>query len=104
MITIEFCKEGIPVSYFEYVEWTEYIKTVHGPYIHIKVSTEMLIHSIRAEIAEGKIPHTEIRFLYDDNYLYPGKDGRLEWWPKGFCDAQEIILGRIIWPEKKVIV
>lgn len=69
----------------------------------INVSSELFILAARALIHEGVIPHTEVRFLFDGQYIEPDKDGRLPVWPQGFCDMSEKLLCRMLDIRKKSV-
>lgn len=64
---------------------------------HIIIGNELLITLFRCAVAEGKIKHTEIEFLFKGQIIKISKYGRCEEWPKGFGDhdinATEILLG-----------
>lgn len=64
---------------------------------HIIISNELLITLFRCAVAEKKIKHTEIEFLFKGKTIKISKHGRCEEWPKGFGDhdinATEILLG-----------
>lgn len=101
MITIEFCRDGEPVSDFDYLEWLDLVRNIQGPGLVFKVSTSIAIDVIRAEIFVDNIPHTEIRFLYRGEYIYPNKDAKLPVWPRGFCDLTTDVLSVLIGPKDK---
>lgn len=67
----------------------------------MRVSNELFILAARALIHEGVVPHTEVRFLFDGQYIAPDKDGILPVWPQGFCDMSEKLLYRMLDIRKK---
>jgi hypothetical protein len=62
----------------------------------VVVSSELFILAVRCLIHEGVIPHTEVRFLFDGQYIQPNANGRLPDWSIGFCDKNEILLARLL--------
>jgi hypothetical protein len=64
--------------------------------IEISVSTENVINEVRARIKEGMIPYINVVFLFDQKILLVDKNGRLDWWPNGFCDTIEKQLMRLL--------
>lgn len=63
---------------------------------HIIVGNELFITLFRCAIAEERIKHTEIEFLFEGKTIKISKYGRCENWPEGFGDtdmkATEILL------------
>jgi hypothetical protein len=67
---------------------------------HICVSTDNFINAARVHICRGVIPHDQVVFLFDGMELRPDSDGRLDHWPRGFCDftdrwLMELLHGRV---------
>lgn len=64
--------------------------------LHIVVGTELLITLFQCAVAEGKIKHTEIEFLFKGKTIKIDKFGTCNKYPKGFCwtftDALETLL------------
>jgi hypothetical protein len=88
MITIEYTKEGEAVSDFGCDDYVNIIRNdiLDGENSEYDVSTSIVILAIRAAIARGELDFTKIQFKFDDHILHPDKDGRMEYWPRGFCD------------------
>jgi hypothetical protein len=63
---------------------------------YFKTGSENLILATRALIAEGRIPHTDIQFLFRGQMHKPVQDGRLSEWPSGFCDFSEKWLQKLL--------
>lgn len=70
-------------------------------FTHYKTGSENLILATRALIADGKLPHTEIQFLFKGQIIKPNKDGRCMEWPSGFCDCANDWLMRLLQPPGK---
>jgi hypothetical protein len=62
----------------------------------IAVSNSLFITAVRVFICEGLVPHTEVQFLYRGETLIPNRDGRMEEWPRGFCDYETDLLMRLL--------
>lgn len=64
----------------------------------LKISTENVIHAARTLYREGVIKDLEIYFEADDGLikLNVDKDGRIDQWPKGFCDTMDKFLERLL--------
>lgn len=52
----------------------------------VSVSTSLVIEAVRAKISTGDIPYDEVAFEYNGERITTDPDGRIENWPKGFCD------------------
>jgi len=98
MITIEYCKEGLAISDFEYQKYVDIIKDyiMHNNDFDLKVSTEVLVNAIRVEIYKGNIDCNDIGFMFEDKILYPDKDGRIQNWPNGFCDINLELIEKLL--------
>lgn len=99
-IIILYTKLGNPVSDFELDEFVSKLQSLADGQV-LKISTENVIHEIRARIKEGKIASKDVSFIalgtdHKPIYLFPDKDGRLDQWPSGFCDTNENTLFRLI--------
>lgn len=64
-------------------------------------STNSLITAFRMLIAEGKIPHDEIVFVYEEEELTSNEYGTLNKFPEGFCDVELNLLFRIMNAQRK---
>lgn len=68
---------------------------------HICVGSENFIAAARALIAEGIVPHTEVEFVFAGQVLQPDRGGRLQHWPRGFCDTMDGFCMRILGMQAK---
>lgn len=100
-ISITYSPDGQAISDFEIEDWAnDIVKESQTPIsnftgervIERKVSNELAINQIRVFIKQGKLNHSEVVFVYNGSELKPDKNGRLENWPKGFCDHTENML------------
>ena len=71
-------------------------KFLTGTWEYIAVANELFITAARALIAEKVIPHTEVQFVFRGKTLAVNSGGRLQEWPMGFCDTNELLLSRIL--------
>lgn len=62
----------------------------------VTVGNEIIIHYFRVAIKEGKIPHTSIKLLFNDSVLDVDVNGKVNTWPKGFCDTVDDYLDRLL--------
>lgn len=72
-----------------------YEVSTRGP-VTLRTSSELVVHAARALIAEGKIPHEAIEFVFDGSVIRHSKAGRMQHWPDGFCDVSDKLLMRIL--------
>lgn len=63
---------------------------------HIQVASELIITALRVKVLAGEIPYTQIEFKFEDKIIKINKDGRLDWWPKGFCDYNDHYLDQLL--------
>lgn len=72
-----------------------YEMSTRGP-VTLRTSNEFVVLAARALIAEGKIPHDAIEFVFNGYVIQHSKVGRLSQWPDGFCDVSDKLLMRIL--------
>lgn len=98
MVRIEYSASGTAVSDFDVASHLERVernlRTPHDTYMVF--STENIIETIRAEVAEGKISHKEICFVFKGEEIQMNEYGRINDWPAGFCDTVEEAIARIL--------
>jgi len=94
MIVIEYCKDGIPVSDFNYSDWLLTVKNTKADHI-FKVSTSLPIDLVRLAIVRNELNHNNIAFKYCDDVFQANEYGAIQNWPVGFCD-REISVSRDI--------
>jgi hypothetical protein len=94
--TIECCADGLAIADQECERLAREFLDPSSTNCDISVSNSTFILAVRVLIKEGFFPHTDVRFLYDGQYIHPDKDGRIENWPNGFCDIDEKLLCRLL--------
>jgi hypothetical protein len=100
MLTIEYDSlNGIPVA--DGMAEMLVLDMFKRGFTHYKTGSENLILATRALIADGKLPHTEIQFLFKGEIIKPDKYGRSLEWPVGFCDCINDWLSRLLQPPGK---
>jgi len=52
----------------------------------IVIGSALLIDFFRLRLAQGVIKTDQIEFIFNNQVLNHNKHGRIEHWPKGFCD------------------
>jgi hypothetical protein len=62
----------------------------------IKVCSYLLVDAFRVKIAEGRLSHKDIIFRFKGENIKSDKYGRLQVWPKGFCDVGTDLLERLL--------
>lgn len=99
MLTVEYSVQGIPNADLdsEKLAMSLYEDSLYHKDITYHTSTESLILAIRVLIAEKNLPHNDIVFKYGEEILKIDEIGQLgRSYPKGFCDAYENLLHRIV--------
>lgn len=96
MKTIEYTPDGLPFA-DAHVESLarEFLLSPVNPQ-RVEVSTDNFVHAVRALVCEGLISHTEVEFVYEGKVIRCDGDGRIQDWPRGFCDVTEGFLCRIL--------
>lgn len=91
MITIEYCKYGVPVSDFNYNEWLNSViesqNNSNNDTIY-QVSTSLPIDIVRLAIVKGDLDNSNVRFLFNGQSFQANEYGAIKDWMKGFCDIQ----------------
>jgi len=62
----------------------------------VTVASALLIDYFRLRVAQGIINPDQIQFKFNDEILKTNKYGRIEHWPKGFCDHTMYICGELL--------
>jgi len=102
MLKIHYTKSGEAISDYQCEKFIlYYYNNINEGYykdnISIYTSTELVIHTARALIKEGKIDNEKVEFYLNDELIGKAdKNGRLNNWPKGFCDYYDNILDRLL--------
>ena len=100
LITINYCKEGIPYSDFDAETLTKmWVKNKQD--CTYKVSTENIISYVRRMVAEGEIEHKDVQFQFNGQNLEMNEYAVIRDWKKGFCDYGEENAVRIIKAQNK---
>jgi len=99
-LKIVYEENGRSFSDFEIEEtvrrlWDKYREEKCGAFT-LRVSTGNIILMFRVLITEGVIPSENIEFEYKNQVLTPNRKGRLDFWPNGFCDQTQKLLGRML--------
>jgi hypothetical protein len=63
---------------------------------NLSVSSTIFIYFLRALVAEGKIPCENVELRYNGEILEMDKNGRLAHWPRGFADAFDRALNKLL--------
>lgn len=95
MITIRYCAEGEAVSDFGVEEWWAKALAYNGNVL-LRVSTTLPITRARVAVCEADLFCVDVAFEFQGELLHPDPDGRLAHWPRGFCDAEEDLLFRLL--------
>jgi len=64
--------------------------------IHITYGSTFPIMQFRVFIREGVIKVDDIEFEYQDSIVEHNSDGKIIFWPKGFCDYDMELLDRLL--------
>lgn len=98
MITVEYTSLGLPVSDFMcetfFQDILDTIKTDKNKYF--SVSSGIAIERIRVGIAEGDINHKDVTFMFKEKKFQTDEHGRIEQWPKDFCEVFSEYLDRML--------
>jgi hypothetical protein len=95
MIKVEYTPNGIPISDFECAEFAANILGALPDTVY-KISTENLFHEIRAQIAEDKLPHDQIVFVFEGEELHINEYGVIQYWPRDFCANSSLTAERCL--------
>lgn len=95
MKTIEYAPEEMAIADAHCEKYARTFLALTGQE-HLCVSCENFIHAVRALIAEGVVPHTEVEFIFNGEVLRPNADGSLNRWPAGFCDTADGFMSRLL--------
>lgn len=102
MRIIEYRRNGEAIGDFDCEERAKFfLKEASAGNGRMNVSTSTFITIVRALICEGYADHRDVIFLFEGRYLAVDKDGRMNDWPNGFCDAELNALSRLMQGRKK---
>jgi len=100
MLKIHYTKSGDAILDYECEKHVlvQYNYAISRSYdINIYTGTELVIHTTRALIKEGKIDNEKVEFYFEDKLIGKAdKNGRLNNWPDGFCDCYDKIVDRLL--------
>lgn len=99
MITIRYCPEGEAVSDFAVEGWWRRV-LAYDTSVLVRVSTTPPVTRARVAVCERELPPTAIQFEYQGRCQYPDSNGRLSWWPDGFCDITEKLSESLLAPKR----
>ncbi len=98
MLTIEYCKTGEACNDFELNIKANMIIQLYkaGKLSEYRTSSELLVTALRVLILRKEISHEEIEFLYNSRIMIANVEGRLDYWPDGFCDHNDKMLCELV--------
>lgn len=72
--------------------------------VTVTIGAETMLHELRARHCEGKLKIAETLTFKDNGSDNPAdwvlvqidKDGRIDYWPRGFCDHTDKALARLL--------
>jgi len=87
MIRIEYAPGGELVSDFDIQSFMDMVvsKIENNNDMDWTVSNSLPIEAINLLVAEGKVPHEKVIYIFEDKEIRPNEYGVI-WRPKGFCD------------------
>ena len=87
MITIKYASGGELVSDFDIQSFMDMVmtKAENDNDMNWTVSSSLPIEAITLLIAEGKVPHDKVLFIFEDKEIRPNEYGVI-WRPEGYCD------------------
>lgn len=103
MLTVEYSEKGVSMADADVQEYVD--KTLEdykaSSLIGFKdtqviVSNQIVIECFRLAIKQNKISSDKIVFVFEGKELFPRKDGRLDYWPTGFCDLYDSFLEKLV--------
>lgn len=77
----------------QYQEWDKY--PTNSEFV-LRIAQEMLITMFRVAVKEGMISSDKIELRFNGQTLRIDQFGRIEDWPKGFCDYNDDFLNRLL--------
>lgn len=96
---------GLTRADTEIMKWAEQLAENFNQgsrYYECFVANAAMIDAIRLLIARGVLNHEEVSFEYKTDLLHegevirPNRYGRLEPWPRGFCDTSIDIISELL--------
>lgn len=88
MLTIEYCRDGDPISDFEAEEWVREIINIekNDSEFLSKVSTSLPIDLISLAVVDGKLNYKNVKFLFNGEHMFINEYGVIQNQKIGFCD------------------
>lgn len=77
----------------QYHEWKTH--PINSEFV-LRIAQEMLITMFRVAVKEGLISSSEIEIRFNGEVLVINQFGRIENWPRGFCDYNDDFLNRLL--------
>ena len=99
MLKVEYSKDGIVLSDHEaynFVRNTIRNYSNTGPDVHVVVANELTITAFRVAVKRKEIPHDQIQFMFENYGMNVDKGGRIDHWPRGFCDFNDNFLSTLL--------
>lgn len=88
MLTVNYCKNGIPVSDFVAESLLQELISYDFDNKY-SVSTENLISWIRVYVAEGKLSNEKVQLQFEGDNVIMNEFAVIKEWKNGFCDYSE---------------
>lgn len=60
------------------------------------IGSQLIIDNIRVLVKQGKMPVDELEIWFGDIKICMDQDGRVAYWPEGFCDYFEKVLDKML--------
>lgn len=95
MIIFEYHPDGELVPDVKALEYAQsFVERANEPnQMHeVKFAQAIVLDAIRVLIKRGVIDKSLVSFKYQNQMMYPDSGGRLDAWPRGFCDHTEDFL------------
>jgi len=97
-LVIEYSEDGEAIADLKVSQWMECVldrikkspDSVHTTTLH--VGTAIMVDAVRVAIKREQLNHEDVTFQFKGQILNVDKNGKIDNWPKGFCDTTLIYL------------
>jgi hypothetical protein len=100
MLIVDYCRDGIAVSDFDWEYWLNKILEEKGYWtttdMKYRFSTEVMFHALRLEVAKGTISPDDILFRDDGQDIHINEYGAIQDWPRGFLEENMELSEKIL--------